>query len=277
VLVMYFHPDTRIWRHVTLLSFARVLVLGVVIVVPASALVVQRLPRLAGRAYLAFLLFVAFFLLVRLHLVLVWLYEIDDMAFILLAVFVLAAAAVRVPRIARAAVVSAGALLLVAMVATHRGRHRNEALQVSRFVHHVLSHWVEPARMLDEPRRPHIIAVAHGPTDLVDTGLFYFLIGRKLQNRLVYVSLAKDEGEVLLNPWNAFQKVSYELWVERLLERGVEYVLTLDSSPLEQSWMERHPDRFTRLWGAPNQRGLYRVLRDEEVPPAGRSDTIGEP
>jgi hypothetical protein len=48
---------------------------------------------------------------------------------------------------------------------------------------------------------------------------------------------------------------------DRLLAGGVEYVVSFDGSNLELSWMEKHPRDFRLIWGAPNVRGLFRVLR----------------
>lgn len=256
LLGLFFAPQTAGWRYSNPESFGRILLPLVIFVGCVAAL--RR-----GRGYFTFLLFVTFFVLFRMLLVYAWLFEIDDIMFIVLSAFVLGAVTFKARRWLRLAVCTAGGLLVVFYLAAHRPVHRDDALWNSRFVHKVHNYWVEPSRMLDEPERPHKIAVTHGVTEQLDSGLFYYLMGSELQNELVYVNPAKDPDDFVFNPWAAFAKVGYNDWLNRLLAGKIEYVVSFDRPSLELTWMEKHPEQFRRLWGSPGIRGLFLVLSEE--------------
>jgi hypothetical protein len=191
-------------------------------------------------------------------------YELDDVVALILgvgAIVVVTQLAGRLgaPRAARVALASVLVLAICAALAAHRDKHRLAALREARFIHSVVRFWAEPARILDRPRSPQVIAVTHGHTELLDHGLFYFLFGRELQNRLVYVPPTRD-GHRVFNPWNHLIELSYDVWLARLVELGVHYVVAFDRGSAEQAWMEDHPERFQRVWGVPKIRGLYKVL-----------------
>jgi hypothetical protein len=243
-------------------SFSRFLLPAVLVAVPASGFWFSE-RRWRARPYFGFLVGAALFLLLRFTTVGVADFELDSLQIDLLGFGALAVLALVLRGRTRAAALAVAGLALLLVIADRRDATRLEATRWSQFLHPLHRHWVEPARIVDTPGEPHLIAVTHGVGQLVDTGLFYFFFGRELQNRLVHVPVTRD-GAPLFDPGADDPRVSYDHWLKRIHEGGIEYVVALQPVSLEQKWMEAHPRQFRNLWGAEKQWGLFEVVRPRD-------------
>jgi hypothetical protein len=261
-LAVAYSPQMWLWRLILKENFSRFLVPAVVIAVPASMAWCDRRYFLA-RVYGAFLLIVAFFVLLRYTLVGVAIHEIGDMLRFMVglcALFLVALAARRLrSRHWRVAVVTVAALLLLAQTRERRDEHRVASMRSSHFLHGVYRYWVDAAAIVEKPGKRIRISVTHGVANFLDTGLFYFLLGSKLQNQLVYVPPSRD-GSTVFDPTKDTGSMSFDSWLERLRAAGIDYVVSIDPPTVELEWMEKHPRVFRRLAGVPGLRGIFQLL-----------------
>jgi hypothetical protein len=95
---------------------------------------------------------------------------------------------------------------------------------------------------------PHRIALAAG-WDGIGHNLFrYPLVGSHLQNRVFYVPVSHD-GEVFdyMDGDEADARGELGVWLERLVARDVDVLVTLHPSTVEDRWAMAHPDLFEQL------------------------------
>jgi hypothetical protein len=147
--------------------------------------------------------------------------------------------------------------LLVAAVTEYRDAHRWAvyADQGTMSYHHLLRYWVRAAERLDEPERPHRIAVTSAPWQNGDNWLVYPFLGRRFQNELMYVPISESGEIVPFDGSTRYLETSYPAaWVARLYQRGVTHVMSFWPPSIEVYWMLQYPQVFepisvSRKWG----------------------------
>jgi hypothetical protein len=101
---------------------------------------------------------------------------------------------------------------------------------------------------LDRPDAPKTIALSMDPATPLGYWLFYPLMGRHLQNDVVYVS-AKDKWDV--PAWvdrGMLRGNDYSVWLHNVKRLRVDYIMLAAPWPLEYSWMSTHKDVFTLIF-----------------------------
>jgi hypothetical protein len=144
----------------------------------------------------------------------------------------------------------------------YRDAIRYSVIESSIAGHRVDTYWAGLARLLDEPGKTHDLAITKGYSPTYAAGFTYYFLGRRLQNRLHYVSI-RDDGAtpVYLGPGPiSLVDLSEEAWIERIREAGIHYVVSLRPSSVEADWMRERPDAFRRIVGRPGEFGLHQVL-----------------
>lgn len=274
-----YSPAMWLWRLILEENFSRFLVQGVVLAVPISMAWCNRRSALA-RVYFAYLVLITSFVLLRYSLVGVARHEIDAMLDFLVGV-VLVVLAVRAARRRIASPGWRAAAMLGAVVAllgyTHQERvaNRNDAMTSSQYLHGVIRYWLDAARAVETPDKSNRIAVTHGVSNFLDTGLFYFLLGSQLQNELVYVPPSID-GSFFFNPKEEPDEMSLDAWLKRLRRERVDYVVSLDPATVELEWMDKHPETFRYVAGVRGFRGIYK-LTDRDIKPREPEPQIESP
>jgi hypothetical protein len=117
---------------------------------------------------------------------------------------------------------------------------------------------VEAWSFLDNPEVPQTIAFTSGPEGHM---FIYPLMGRNLQNRVVYASINRrgtystslDQGLLRKNGNPA-------IWLRNLEDEAVDVVLIEKPWPMELKWIRRNPDRFTLLKKG-KQYSIYRFAK----------------
>jgi len=149
-----------------------------------------------------------------------------------------------------------------------RDRWRNAYFANSYDVSPISTRAVRLYPLLDDPKTPRSIAVAFGEPRIPGITCFlYPLMGRRLQNRIVYVpptrsghivdyQLLGDQGEEL----------DEAAWFARLGACGADHLLI--SAPLtpEMAWVRTHPERFREI-GESEGLHLFRILRSPPAAP----------
>ncbi len=188
------------------------------------------------------------------------------MPLLALLLVVLGIAVVRLSRTAAAAVCAAALVPLVLLppLAVFRDAMRNEVYSNEKVMvwHYTLRYWSQAARLLDRPGSEVRIAVTSAPWQNHDNWMAYALLGRRFQNRLLYVPIS-GSGEIL--PFdgteNYQQGADYETWRARLLDQRVDYVMSFWPPSIERLWMQGHPDAFAEV-SSGEKWGCYRVVAD---------------
>jgi hypothetical protein len=142
-----------------------------------------------------------------------------------------------------------------------RDETRPSAIARSYALVHLPRWWVDGVPFVDEPDRPHLIAITGGPDRSADKWLYYFYLGRRLQNRVRYI-VPTGDGKLAHDGWQGDlqQRASKDAWLGRLDQAGISEVLTFPTRSLEQTWMEESGDRFEKLAGDEDW-GLFRIRR----------------
>jgi len=97
---------------------------------------------------------------------------------------------------------------------------------------------------LDRPGSPKTIALAMEPDTPLGYWLFYPMMGRGLQNNVVYVS-AKNKWEV--PAWmerGLLRGNDFAIWLSNLKSERVNYIMIVAPWPQELTWMTAHKDAF---------------------------------
>lgn len=142
---------------------------------------------------------------------------------------------------------------------------RGTMLREGVVLHAFVPRWLPVALELDrEPERGRRIAITGGasfPTPTMpDLWPSYHYLGRRLQNRLVYVSPLPDGRVPIFYPSDGWEaQADFETWYRRLVELGVTDVLAQPPVSIELQWMEQHPERFERAAAEAGEAGLFRL------------------
>jgi hypothetical protein len=101
----------------------------------------------------------------------------------------------------------------------------------------------------------HRLAVTVGRTRLGHNGYLYPLLGRRLQNQLLYVTPTRDGSRLASNQPHLADaaRLDPEAWINRLARLGVDHVVALPPEPPELAWMLARPRQFTPVPGAPER------------------------
>jgi hypothetical protein len=105
---------------------------------------------------------------------------------------------------------------------------------------------------LDRPHEKKTIALAMDWNPPGHRWFFYPLMGRWLQNDIVYIS-AKYKWEV--PAWlhrGMLRGDDFSVWLSNLKRNKVDYVLVMEPWPVELRWMEQHLDKFKLVLLDPN-------------------------
>ena len=100
------------------------------------------------------------------------------------------------------------------------------------------------SEFLDQPNEKKTIAMAVEHTSPLGRWLFYPLLGRWLQNDIVYIS-AKYKWAV--PTWlhrGLLRGDDFSIWLDNLKKKKVDYILVGMPWPTEYQWMKRHQDKF---------------------------------
>jgi hypothetical protein len=115
---------------------------------------------------------------------------------------------------------------------------------------------------------PHRIAVVPGWDGKGNNAYRYPLMGSRLQNAILYVPPSKD-GSIIdyREGYRIYQNADFDTWVARLVERQIEYVVTLHPTPIEEYWMEVHYELFEPVAASSEGYNVaYRFLRERAAP-----------
>lgn len=145
-------------------------------------------------------------------------------------------------------IVAAGLLIALDTVRT---TYRYDVMATAFAVHRNAAYWVPAARALDDPERPRVIAVTGGPQQDSDLWFAYPFLGRRLQNRLEYVTPFPDGrihsyGGAALNR-EFLLHGDPTLWLKRLRRTGVTHVVSFHPPSWELMVMTNNPRIFRRL------------------------------
>jgi hypothetical protein len=119
--------------------------------------------------------------------------------------------------------------------------------------------WAEAPAMIDEPTRPHHLAITGGPDHSSDKWFHYFFLGARFQNSVQYVTPTRDGGIAHFGPHGDLDaRADKASWLQRLAAAGITDVVTFPPRSLEQAFMDSEPTRFEQMSGADDW-GLYRL------------------
>jgi len=97
---------------------------------------------------------------------------------------------------------------------------------------------------LDQPDEKKTIAMTMGWQAPGDHWFFYPLLGRCLQNDIVYIS-AKHKGEVPTRVNRGLLRGDdFSIWLHNLKREKVDYILVQTPWPIEMKWMQRRQGEF---------------------------------
>jgi hypothetical protein len=150
-------------------------------------------------------------------------------------------------------------MLLCSIVQVRRDQTRPDAYTNSFALHGSPRFWATGVHFVDEPDKPHRIAITGGPNHSSDTWFYYFFMGRRFQNWIGYVIPTRDGGVAQSGPGGDLaERVDVNSWLSRLYAAKIDEVLTFPPRSIEQGWMEIAPNRFEKLTGRGDW-GLFRV------------------
>jgi hypothetical protein len=102
----------------------------------------------------------------------------------------------------------------------------------------------------DRQERPYCIAVTAGWDGTGHNWLWYPLLGRCLQNEVMYVPITADGSIVNYADSDRLAAAAdFQSWLERLHRKRVELVVCLSPETVESRWIQRHETVFTRVAG----------------------------
>jgi hypothetical protein len=162
-----------------------------------------------------------------------------------------------------------GALLLVGAafvcgtpsLQAYRARTRYQLLPTSAIGHRI--HWLSSALapVVDQPGKPHRIAITAGPNKLAGGQHIYYFLGSKLQNELVYVPVTRDGSVPVYDRDQPTPRLAGpSAWTKRVRESGASHVVVLAPAWHEYGWLGRMTKDF-ELVGANAISSLFRVRR----------------
>lgn len=151
-----------------------------------------------------------------------------------------------------------------------RDRWRNAYFGNSYDVSPISTRAVPLYPLLDDPGTPRTIAVAFGEPRIPGITCFlYPLLGRRLQNRIVYIPPTRS-GRII--DYQLLGELGEELderaWLARLDASGADHLLISVPLTPEMAWVRAHPERFQEA-GESEGLFLFRILRSAPVLPPG--------
>jgi len=173
-----------------------------------------------------------------------------------------------VPLFCGAAIVIAGAFVDV------RDRFRYQFYEFAELwkaydVHPIDNRWTASWPIWQKLDRddPLTIAVSAGWDGIGHNWYRYPLLGRRFQNRLVYVPITRDGSLVDYGRSEPSKPLSCDGWLGRVLSSNADYLLMLPPMPPESEWASALPQVFERqITIRPFQTTLYRINRTVPLP-----------
>jgi hypothetical protein len=156
--------------------------------------------------------------------------------------------------------IAATTLFLVVVDGAH-DRLRGELARIGFVRGPVEPYWLDASVLVDQPSRPRRIAVTSGPWVMGDNWFVYPFLGRRLQNEVLYVPVARDGairhfGSPAVNA-EYLLEADFSSWLKRLRRERVTHVMSFSPPSVELGWMESHPELFARLSGGAGDWGLF--------------------
>ncbi len=181
--------------------------------------------------------------------------------------------------VARVLVVGISAIAIVAALTGVRDRFRYEFYEAAQAwnsydVHPLDSQWMGswPAWQRVDDDTPHTIAVTAGWDGIGHNWYRYPIMGRRLQNRLLYVPITENGAVVDYGQKTRSAPISCDAWLQRLLSSPAEFLLVLPPEPPEALWASAAPSVLVaELELDPPGTILYRIVRQRGAIPACNS------
>jgi 4-amino-4-deoxy-L-arabinose transferase-like glycosyltransferase len=112
-------------------------------------------------------------------------------------------------------------------------------------LHDIKRGFVEGWKWCDDPDHPQRIALTTGWGYAGHNWFFYPLLGRRLQNDVVYVSInRRDEPPTSADRGLLRETANFDVWVENLRRKKVDLIFAQRPAPIELRWMRAHPELF---------------------------------
>jgi hypothetical protein len=116
-------------------------------------------------------------------------------------------------------------------------------------------------KFLDNPYEKKTIAMAMDFKPPGGRWFFYPLLGRWLQNDIVYISAKeKWEGPTWLHR-GLLRGEDFSIWFYNLKRKNVEYILICKPWPIELKWVNRHKDEFKLVFTDDNCK-IFKYIRE---------------
>jgi len=133
---------------------------------------------------------------------------------------------------------------LLYMLQIYRDNTRYSYYRTHEDFHYLPRSYVGAWEFLDKPDEKRTVAMARGWKVESHEWFFYPLLGRHLQNDIVYIS-AKDKGETPTRiDRGLLRGESFPLWIDNLKRKKVDYLLVVEPWPIELTWMYEYPNDF---------------------------------
>jgi len=152
-----------------------------------------------------------------------------------------------------------GIILIIGHV--YKNQRRHEILEKTTSLQDVHRYWIPASKEVDSPgREPYNIALLAGPNQDNDQFFSYHFLGRSLQNKIFYVPSSKD-GEIISHSSldRHAELRDFNLWVQRLAEKEIDYVMAFKPWSTELYWMVANTKYFEFIVGDKGSWGLFRL------------------
>lgn len=160
-----------------------------------------------------------------------------------------------------------GVVLLLPFLQQFRDNTRMEQFERVKGLHSLfqMQDLTTGWRYLDGIKRPLTIAVTAGWGQGGHNWFLYPLMGRRLQNRVTYVSTAKGSNLPSYAPNTAAPSgsISVPEWLGRLTDEKVDFLFVIMPPPPELDWITQNPSCFEAV----DVGKRYRIYRYHEPPP----------
>lgn len=164
------------------------------------------------------------------------------------------------PRLLVAMAVVAG-LVAVCLLQVIRDGNRWIRYSDSTDVSWIPRDFVDGWRYCDQPERPLRIALTAGWEYRGQNWFFYPLLGRRLQNTVVYVPADHQYPPVQPESEKLRDADASRTWLQSLRRESIDAVFMEKPWPIEEAWIRESPDNFALLKGNDSFK-IYRVLRE---------------
>jgi hypothetical protein len=133
---------------------------------------------------------------------------------------------------------------LLYMLQIYRDNTRYSYYRTHEDFHYLPRSYVSAWEFLDKPDENRTVAMARGWKVESHEWFFYPLLGRHLQNDIVYIS-AKDKGETPTRlDRGLLRGENFSIWIDNLKRKKVDYLLVVEPWPIELTWMYEYPNDF---------------------------------